>query len=637
MRSIYRFLLIFAMTAAVLSACGEKEEPNQGQGQGQVSQKPSEEIRQADQFATDLYSVYYLWNKEIGNDIKRLDPDTCKSPVAVVQQIRFHKAGKEVDHWTQLTNNLGEMTSSVQGLGLTYGYELQAGRIANKDGVYFLLVCYVVKDGPAEKGGLKRGDIIMTIDGEEITSSNIYDALYTKTVSLGIAHLTGEGYLGAVEKEVTLAAADMWEDPVLLHKTFDVDGKKVGYLVYNSFDVKSMETLPDIFRQFGEDGIQELILDLRYNGGGYVATELELASMIAPPANVAAGDIFQTEVYNSILAEAWKDEDFNTYFRTTHTYKDDSNDISVDVSDANPGVGKLYAIVSSGSASASEGLIIGLGPYMSVTLVGQQTGQHRRDGLRMAVHRTVNHHHLLVLRLVAAPLVVFLDELAEILAPDGAVERADHGNVERGGLLEEVLDLDTVLSYNISIIAAGFVHPFAVEVDLIGVEVAAEGAECSEGVGGEKHLVGGVVGDQHLGPVDHLRPHEVEGMLAGTQDIPFLDNLELDLFRNLQELLHEAGGLQAAHDDRIRPAHQHVEQGCQMVGFHVVNDDVVQRTPGQHRVQILQELCAHRLIDRVQKHRLFIGEDVGVVGCAARDRHHVLKKSQSSVGRADVP
>ena len=373
MRSIYRFLLIFAMTAAVLSACGEKEEPNQGQGQGQVSQKPSEEIRQADQFATDLYSVYYLWNKEIGNDIKRLDPDTCKSPVAVVQQIRFHKAGKEVDHWTQLTNNLGEMTSSVQGLGLTYGYELQAGRIANKDGVYFLLVCYVVKDGPAEKGGLKRGDIIMTIDGEEITSSNIYDALYTKTVSLGIAHLTGEGYLGAVEKEVTLAAADMWEDPVLLHKTFDVDGKKVGYLVYNSFDVKSMETLPDIFRQFGEDGIQELILDLRYNGGGYVATELELASMIAPPANVAAGDIFQTEVYNSILAEAWKDEDFNTYFRTTHTYKDDSNDISVDVSDANPGVGKLYAIVSSGSASASEGLIIGLGPYMSVTLVGQQT------------------------------------------------------------------------------------------------------------------------------------------------------------------------------------------------------------------------------------------------------------------------
>lgn len=363
------------MTAAVLSACGEKEEPNQGQGQGQVSQKPSEEIRQADQFATDLYSVYYLWNKEIGNDIKRLDPDTCKSPVAVVQQIRFHKAGKEVDHWTQLTNNLGEMTSSVQGLGLTYGYELQAGRIANKDGVYFLLVCYVVKDGPAEKGGLKRGDIIMTIDGEEITSSNIYDALYTKTVSLGIAHLTGEGYLGAVEKEVTLAAADMWEDPVLLHKTFDVDGKKVGYLVYNSFDLRSSSMLPGVFRKFKEDGIEELILDLRYNGGGYVFTERELASMIAPISNVIAGDVFQTEVYNSILEEEWKrqGDDTNTYFSTKHYYKDEDNLIDEDITDANPGIKKLYAIVSSGSASASEGLIIGLGPYMSVTLVGQQT------------------------------------------------------------------------------------------------------------------------------------------------------------------------------------------------------------------------------------------------------------------------
>ena len=388
MKRVYRYLIVCVLAAAAFSACVEKAETNprqnqnqqqqgqQQQGQGQqASQKPSDEIQQADQFAKDMFSVYYLWNKEINSDLNRLSPDTCKSPITVVEEIRYHKSGKEVDHWTQLTNNLGSMTSSVQGLGLTYGYELQAGRITNKNGVYFLIVCYVVKDSPAEKGGLKRGDLIMTIDGSEITASNIYDAFNTKSVQLGIAHLTADGYLGPVEKQVDLTAVDMWENPVVVNKTFDIDGKKVGYLVYNSFDVNSLETLPVIFRQFREEGIKELILDLRYNGGGYVITECALASMIAPPAAVAAGEVFQTEVYNSLLTEAWKDEDFNTYFSTTHTFKDSDQgiDINVNVADANPGVSKLYVIVTGGSASASEGLIVGLGPYMDITLVGQQT------------------------------------------------------------------------------------------------------------------------------------------------------------------------------------------------------------------------------------------------------------------------
>ena len=75
----------------------------------------------------------------------------------MVKAIRYHESKKEVDHWTELTNDLSSFTNSVQGLGLTYGYELQAGRISNKNGVYFLLVCYVVKDSPAEKALVEVG------------------------------------------------------------------------------------------------------------------------------------------------------------------------------------------------------------------------------------------------------------------------------------------------------------------------------------------------------------------------------------------------------------------------------------------------------------------------------------------------
>ena len=217
------------------------------------------------------------------------------------------------------------------------------------------------------------------------------------------------------------------------------------------------------------------------------------------------------------------------------------------------------------------------------------------------------------------------------------MERADHGNVERGGLLEEILDLDTVLSYNISIIASGFIHPFAVEIDLVGVEVAVQGAERSEGIGGEEHLVGGVVGDQHFRPVHHLRPHEVQRMFAGSQRFAFLNHLNLNTFRNIHKLFHEAGSLHAANDDGVRPTHQHLLQGGQMVGFHVMDNDVVESAAGQHCGQVLQELGAYRLIDRVQKHRLLIEEDVGIIRRAARDGHHVLKKGQPTVGSSDIP
>ena len=363
---------------------GGKEEPKEPEKPQETAKKPSEEIQQADVFAKDLLGTYYLWNNEISKDLARFNPDTCFNPVSLVSKIRYHENGKEVDHWTSMTTSLDDMTSSVQGTGLSFGYDLQAGSISNKPGTYFLLISFVNKGKPADKAGLKRGDIIMSIDGKDITTSNIYDAFNAESVTLGIAHLTSDGYLGPIEKNVKMAANKEWENPVLVDTTFDVNGKKVGYLAYSSFDLNTSNTLPDIFRKFKANGIEELIIDLRYNGGGYTFTECLLASLIAPPANVVAKDVFQTEVYNSLLANEWKKQgyDTNTYFSTKHEMP--SQNISQDISDANPGVKKLYAIVTGGSASASEGLLVGLGPYMDITLIGKRTYGKYCAGLMMS-------------------------------------------------------------------------------------------------------------------------------------------------------------------------------------------------------------------------------------------------------------
>ena len=378
MKTEYLFGVVALWVAAMLGLAG-----CEGTKADKVENTPSPEIAKADQYAIDVLETYYLWNEEIERDLARLDPDTCRMPMEVVESIRYHEGSKVVDRWTVLTDDLESFQNSVQGLGLTYGYDLQAGRISNRNGEYFLVVSYVSNGGPAQKAGLKRGDIIITLDGKAITMDNIYDAFDTRSIELGVTGLDGD-HIGDEVRNVSLRAVDMYEDPILLTKTFNVAGKKIGYLAYSGFDLKSSQTLPDVFRDFKSMNIDELIIDLRYNGGGYAFTENVLASMIAPQANVLAKDIFQTEVYNSILTEAWKKEgeDTNTYFSTIHELS--SQKLRIDVSDANLGIDKVYVIVTGGTASASEGLIVGLKPYMDVVLVGQRTYGKYCAGIMLA-------------------------------------------------------------------------------------------------------------------------------------------------------------------------------------------------------------------------------------------------------------
>lgn len=372
MKRISFLLGALALLAAAFTAC----DPDRG-AQPAVPSVP-QNLQQATRFASDLLQTYYLWSAQIQKDLPRLDPDTCTTPAAVVQEIRYHRNGREVDHWTELSDDIDSFRNYVQGLGMTYGYELQYGEIAGA-GRYFLLVAAVYPDAPAGRAGLRRGDVIITLDGAPITRANLNNAFNSTSVTLGITHVTrdedGVNRIGDLEKTVRLTAEDTYLNPVIAENVFDIDGKKVGYLCYNAFDLRSASTLPDVFRRFKEAGIRELVLDLRYNGGGFAVTENVLGSLIAPQANVDAGDVFQTEIFNDYLAEAWKKQGYetDTRFANRHTFKAEDTDVTVDITDAKPQIEHLYAIVTGSSASASEGLVVGLAPYLPVTLVGRRT------------------------------------------------------------------------------------------------------------------------------------------------------------------------------------------------------------------------------------------------------------------------
>ena len=373
MRKNYFLLLSLCFLSVWWTSCSDddnslidKPTPEEPAPSGQTT---TDEIYYANYFAADVLSEVYVWNKEIWNDIDKLDPETNEDPISTVREIRYKKDGKEMDKWTMLTNDVESLTSSLEGVETTFGYRLALGKFSNT-GNYFFVVSYVYPDSPAAQAGIKRGDIIMQLDGQDINDDNYLNALYNSTISLGIGELQAEG-ISLKEDPIALTAVKMYEDPVIVEpKVFDCGGKKVGYLAYTGFDLASAQKLVDICRNFKEEGITELILDLRYNGGGYVFTECVLASMLAPESAVSAGEVYQTEQWNDEYMAYYQEKniDLNTYFSTEH--KLDSYNLEVNTQDSNIGLNKIYALISSGTASASEGLLIGLMPYMDVQLIG---------------------------------------------------------------------------------------------------------------------------------------------------------------------------------------------------------------------------------------------------------------------------
>lgn len=365
MKLNYSFLSLLFLSC-VVSACSNDEKDEKPI----IAPEVSKEIGYANRFAFDVLSEDYLWNKEISSDLKKLNP-TNPDPIATVEAIRYKKNGKEIDKWTELTNNYEKFNSGFKGIEATYGYNLLFGKFENKE-AYYLFVSYVYDNSPAKKAGLKRGDIIITLNGKDITKSNYMEAFNSTSITLGMGVLSDNKIQSG--KSVSLSSVTMYSDPILAHKVFDISGKKVGYLAYSQFTQISIPRLIEICKDFKAQGVKELILDFRYNGGGSVTTENVLASMFAPESEVNARGLYQTEIWNDDFMEKFRQEerDTKTYFSTSFQIEDENNaKRTVSTRDANIGLNKIYGLVSSNTASASESLLIGLMPFMTVELIGE--------------------------------------------------------------------------------------------------------------------------------------------------------------------------------------------------------------------------------------------------------------------------
>ena len=313
-------------------------------------------------FAHGTMSQYYLWKDEIAKDLDAWDWEWSE-PKAKVQKIRYKENGKDVDRWTQVYDNFSEKTANIV---TTYGFEYalyQAG--SSKQLV--LVTTLVYPGSPAEKAGLKRGSLIVGLNNEPITTDN-----YQQLPTLASAELMVQTH--SSQKVVKMQAVSMYEDPVVLDSIYRWDDKKVGYLFYNQFNVLSCEKLISVCKRFKNEGVSELILDLRYNLGGNSVVHQLLASMLAPEENVARNDVYLKRGHNKDYTEELRLKGDSTEQR--FQFKEwaiNGEKFDYDLSDANIGITKFYALTSGKTASASEALLIGLRPYLDIEIIGETT------------------------------------------------------------------------------------------------------------------------------------------------------------------------------------------------------------------------------------------------------------------------
>ncbi|MEX2349688.1 MAG: S41 family peptidase [Flavobacteriaceae bacterium] len=267
------------------------------------------------------------------------------------------------DRFSFIVDNYLELENALAGISLSNGMEYGLVFYPNSQTNVFGYVRYIIPNTDAAAKGLERGMIFNTINGEQLTENNFSLLQELETYDIGLATFDGTDITPTGES-VTLVKSEVTENPIHVARTLTVEGVKVGYLMYNGFTSTFDAELNNVFSTFQADGISDLILDLRYNGGGSVETAVDLSSMVTGQFN---DEIFTTQVWNPELQAIFEQnnpEDLITRFNNTIRTGAAINSLNLN---------RLYVITTNRSASASELVINGLDPYIEVIQVGATT------------------------------------------------------------------------------------------------------------------------------------------------------------------------------------------------------------------------------------------------------------------------
>lgn len=381
---IHKILLIFL--AALLFSCEDKKEDEN------PIVKPPEipeitdpnEYTEINKWIYKDMAHYYYWYKDMPTPTAasyNKKPNEFYSPL-LSSKDRFSSLEHEGQTvFVPATRDASAKVTYDRGFGISGAYFVNGN-----DAPLYIRVTYVRKGSFAE-GKLKRGDVITAVDGVPLTYGN-FGAIFDKGNQATFT-------LSTKQKVTVNYTPNFTENPILLSKVINEGTKKVGYIVYNFFAsapdnakdyVWSLE-MNNILKDFQAKAIDELVLDLRYNPGGYVHSGTYIASAIAPN---RSGKIYTKRNYNDKLEkeDSYKNNKLN-YF----------NDV-IEVGRASHPIPqlsltRLYVLTSRNTASASEQIINGLRPYMTVEVIGEKTTGKNMESFPVKDNQNTAHTWIL--------------------------------------------------------------------------------------------------------------------------------------------------------------------------------------------------------------------------------------------------
>ena len=295
-----------------------------------------------------------LNNAESYTDLLESQPD----PESFYQSIQFNE-----DRFSFLRSDYTTLVNNLNGVSKSNGLEFGLVQFSGSSGDLFGYVRYIIPNSDASTQDIVRGELFTGVNGVTLNLSNYRDLLFglDDTYTLNMADINGTT-ITPNGKSVTLTKEEgLVENPIFIAQTLDVQGQKIGYLMYNGFTRDFDSELNQVFGQFVNDGVTDLILDLRYNGGGSVNTARLLSSMIY---GTNTNDLFLRQRWNDKIQALFSNAQLEDYFASTVDGSTPINTLNLN---------RVFVIGTNSTASSSELVMNGLDPYIEVIHVGETT------------------------------------------------------------------------------------------------------------------------------------------------------------------------------------------------------------------------------------------------------------------------
>lgn len=315
-------------------------------------------------------NLYYLWQPLVPN----LADDRFEgqgqlnnflqaypSPEDLFESLLYDRG--VTDRYSVIFPDFRVLENALQGVIKSNGVEFGLVYTNDSQTNIFGFVRYILPGSDAASKDIQRGDIFYAVNGTPLTPNNYQSLLNSESYTLNLADYNG-GAITPNGQQVALTKMEYAENPVYETTVVNEGAHIIGYLMYNGFYSNYDTQLNTAFSELKSQNVTDLVLDLRYNGGGSVRTATYLASMITGQFN---GQLLAREEWNPKLQEYYEDENpqaLRDMFGNTLSDGTTINSLRLN---------KVYILTTRSTASASELIINCLKPYIDVVVIGTTT------------------------------------------------------------------------------------------------------------------------------------------------------------------------------------------------------------------------------------------------------------------------